>query len=251
VSGTERWQAEGFVAGTDEGTLYVCRGEDADLLAALDAETGTELPCGYLVVQGDVITMVAIDREVDGGHELLQVDSSTGAVILREELDDGTDDQVNGFEGVVLAGDRVVMAGHQADLVVLGVDAEELIRRPVRLGTPIGVVGGLVMVAGLDGVAAIDPVTGETAWESQSLSRESIAISGESLWSLDASTRSVSKLDPGTGAPLWTTPVGLTGGFDVAANAATAYVATSLAALAMDSSTGEVQWWQHTPFEQP
>ena len=256
VSGTETWQAEGFVAGTDEGTLYVCRGVDADLLAALDAETGTEfweesLPCGYLVVQGDVITIVAIDREVDGGHELLQVDASTGAVILREKFDDGTDDQVNGFEGVVLAGDRMVMAGHQADFVVLDEDAEELIRRPVRLGTPIGVVNDLVMFAGLDGVAAIDPTTGETAWKSQSLSRESIAISGESLWSLDASTGSVSKLDPGSGASVWTTHVGLTSGFDVAANASTAFVATSLAALALDSSTGEVQWWQHTPFEQP
>jgi outer membrane protein assembly factor BamB len=256
LSGAETWQADGFIAAVDEETVYVCRGGDADLLAAVDSETGTEqwqenLPCGYLVVRGDVITIVAVDREVDGGHELLLVDSSTGAVILREKLDDGIDDQVNGFEGVVLAGDRVVIAGHQADLVVLGGDAEELIRRPVGLGTPIGVVDDLVIIAGHDRVAAIDPTTGETAWESQTLSRDSLAVSDDSLWSLDALTGSVSRLDPETGDPLWTTAVGLTSGFDVAANLSTAYVATSLAMIALDSSTGEVKWWQHVRFEQP
>jgi len=256
LTGAEIWQADGFIAAADEQTVYVCRGDDADILAAVDSETGAErwqanLPCGYLVVHDDVITIVAVDREVDGGYELLLVDSSTGDVTLRKTLDDGTEDRVNGFEGVALAGERVVVAGQQADFVVLGSDAEELIRRPGGLGTPIGVVDDLVIVAGHDHVAAIDLTTGETVWESQEINRESLVVSEDTLWSLDAPKSSVSRLDPQTGDRLWTTPVGLTSGFDVAADSSTTYVATSLATIALDLSTGEVEWWQHLPFEQP
>jgi len=255
-TGVEIWQADGFIVADDEGTVYVCRSEDAEVLAAVDIETGAERwqanrPCGYSAVRGDLITIVAIDRDVDGGHELLLVDTSTGDVILRKTLDDGIDDQVNGFEGVVLAGDQVVIAGQQADLVVLGSDAEELVRRPARLGTPIGVADDLVIVATHDRVAAINPTNGETAWESQALNRDSLAVSEDTLWSLHAQTGSVSRLDPETGNPMWTTPVGLSSGFDVAASPSTAYVATSLAIVALDTSTGEVKWWQHLPFEQP
>ena len=45
------------------------------------------------------------------------------------------------------------------------------------------------------------------------------------------------------------TEVGSTSVFDVGANPCTAYVPTPPAMIALDSSTGEVKWWQHLPFE--
>ncbi|MGC2241253.1 MAG: PQQ-binding-like beta-propeller repeat protein, partial [Acidimicrobiia bacterium] len=164
-------------------------------------------------------------------------------------LDDGIDDRVSGFEGATLAGDRVVVSGLQADLVVVGSDGTELVRRPGGVGIPIGIVGGLVVLAGYDHAAAIGPTTGETAWVSSRTRPGSLVISDDTLWLLDAPAGTVSRLDPQTGDSLWTTPVGITNGFDVAVDASTAYIATSLAMIALDLSTGELEWWQHLPFE--
>jgi outer membrane protein assembly factor BamB len=253
-TGERIWQVDGYFAAADDETVYVCSGEDAGVVSAIEPETGAErwqtnLPCGVVAAGEDVVTIVAIDPNVDGGHELSLVDPATGEVVLREKLDDGTDDGVNGFEGAVLVGDDVVVSGTQADFVVLDNEGNEVIREPGAIGTPIGQVEGLVIVASHDGVTAVDPANGEIVWESVDFNHESLAISEETLWALEASTGGVSRLDPRSGQPLWTTPVGITSGFGVASDGPIAYVATSTAVIALASATGEFVWWQQVPFE--
>ncbi len=255
-TGAELWQVEGSMAAAGHGAVFLCRGDDAEIVVAFDVTTGVEqwsadVPCDLVVSADDVLTIVAGERTVDGGYELLLVDPLTGDLLLRRTFDDGVDDQVTGFEGAVVAGDRIVVAGRQADLVVLGLDGQELLRRPDGIGNPIGVVDGVVIVAAHDRVATVDPITGETIWSSQDLNRLSVAVSDDALWSLDASTGSVSRLDPHSGEPLWTAPIGVTNGIDVAANDTVAYVASTLAVLALDIASGELQWWQHLPYDNP
>ncbi len=255
-TGAELWQVEGSTAAAGNGTVYLCRGIDAEIVAAFDAATGAEqwsaeAPCDHVVPGDGVLTIVTGDRTVDGGYELLLVDPLTGDLLLRRVFDDGVDDQVTGFDGAVLAGDRIVIAGQQADLVVLGSDGQELLRRQDGIGRPIGVVDGVVIVAAHDRVVTVDPITGETIWTSQEFTRLSVSVSDDALWSLDASTSSVSRLDPHSGEPLWTAPIGVTNGIDVAANGTVAYVASTLAVIALDMATGELQWWQHLPYDNP
>lgn len=255
-TGSELWQTEGSVAAVGAGVVFVCRGMDAEGVAAVDIATGVDLwsvdvPCELVVPADDVITIVAGDRAVDRGSELVLVDPATGDLILRDVFDDGVNDRVIGFEGAVLAGDGVVVAGRQANLVVLGADGQELLRRPDGIGNPIGVVDGLVIVVAHDRVASVDPISGETIWVSQELTRLTVSVSGDALWSLDSAAGTVSRVDPRSGEKIWTAPIGVTSDFDVAADEMVTYVTGSLNVTALDTTNGEIHWWQHLPYEQP
>ena len=252
-SGAEAWRVEGFPVAADDYAAYVCRD---DLLAAVDVETGAaqwtvNLPCGeFMIPTGDIATLIGGDRDVDGGYELIRIDLPSGDVIERRPFDDGVDDQVTGFEGAVAVGDRIIVTGGQADLVVLGIHGDELVRQSNGIGRPIGSAAGLAIIVSGARVAAVDPISGEVMWSSTEHTRGSVAVSGNALWVLDKDGGTVSRLDAESGIAMWTAPVGTTSGFAVAADESIAYVATSLAVVALDASTGDLLWWHHIPSEQ-
>ncbi len=253
TAGTERWRAEGWPAAVDEHAAYVCRD---DTITAVDLGTGAEwwtadVPCEFVIPTGDIATIIGRDRAVDGGYELVRIDLPTGDVIERRTFDDGVDDRVTGFEDAVAVGDRIVVSGGQADLVVLGLHGVELVRNRNGSGRPIGAAAGLVIAVSHDRIAAVDPVSGEVMWDSPDYTRQSVAVAGGSLWALDADAGTVSRLDAESGIPMWTSPVGTTAGFAVAADESKVFVATSLAVVALDSETGDLHWWHHIPSEQP
>ncbi len=252
-SGAERWRAEGYPVAIDDYAAYVCR---EDVLTAVRVGTGTEvwsadLPCEFMVPTGDIATIIGGDRAVDGGYELVGVDLPTGYIFERRAFDDGVDDRVTGFEGAVAVDDQIVVAGGQADLVVLDMHGEELVRHPNGVGTPIGTASGLAILVSHDRVAAVDPISGEFMWSSSRYTRGSVAVAGGGLWGLEIDGGRLSRLDAESGNPLWTAPIGMTAGFAVAANESTVFVATSLAVGALDAATGESLWWQHIPYDQP
>ena len=197
-----------------------------------------------------LIVTPADDRAVDGGYELIGVDLPTGYIFERRALSDGIDDQVSGFEGAVAVGERIIVAGAQADLVVLGTNGDELLRQPDGIGEPIGAASGLAILASSDLLAAVDPISGLVMWSSPQYSRRSVAVAGGDLWALDPAGSNLSRLDAASGNPLWTTPIGTTTGFAVAVDDSTVYVATTLAVIALDTATGDPLWWHHIPHEQ-
>lgn len=142
------------------------------------------------------------------------------------------------------------VAGTQAELVVLGMHGDELVRQRNGIGRPIGSAAGLAILESPARIAAVDPISGEVMWSSADHTRGSVAVSGGAVWVLDADAGTVLRLDAESGVSLWTAPVGTTYEFAVAADEATAYVATSLAVLALDASTGSLLWWHHIPSDQ-
>ncbi|MCP3995871.1 MAG: PQQ-binding-like beta-propeller repeat protein [bacterium] len=252
-SGAQLWRFAGQPLATDDYAAYVCRG---DILTAVDIVTGAEqwtaaVPCGFMVPTGDIATMVGGDRDVDGGYELVRIDLPGGDVIERRPFNDGVDDQVTGFDGALAVGDRILVAGTQAELVVLGMHGDELVRQPNGIGRPIGSAAGLAILVSHARVVAVDPINGEVMWSSPDYTRGSVAVSGGALWTLDADAGTVSRFDAESGTPMWTAPVGTTSGFAVVADESTVFVATSLAVVALDASTGDLLWWHHIPSEQP
>ena len=253
TSRAERWRAEGYPVAIDDYAAYVCR---EDVLTAVEVGTGAEvwaedLPCEFMIPTGDIATIIGGDREVDGGYELVGVDLPTGYIFERRTFDDGVDDQVTGFEGAIAVEDRIVVAGGQADLVVLEMHGDELVRNPTGIGRPIGTASGLVILVSHEKLAAVDPISGEVMWSSFDHTRGSVEVAGGGLWVLDGDGGTISRFDPESGSLLWTATVGMTAGFAVAADDSTVFVATSLAVVALDAATGNSLWWHHIPYDQP
>jgi outer membrane protein assembly factor BamB len=256
TTGQQLWSDEGSPAAVGDGTVLLCRGNDAEAVALVDGATGAQMwsadvPCDTVLIGKETVIIVAGDRDVDGGSQLLVLDARTGDLLLQRMLDDGIDDQVDGFDGAVAAAGHVVVGGQQADLVLLGSDGEELARDSNGLGTPIGYAGRETMVVGKSHIAAVDPNTNEVIWSSGDLDQSTVTVSGDALWALYPTDGTVARLDPQTGEPMWTAPIGISHSFAVASNDTTTYVATALAVIALDTNTGEQLWWQHIPYQQP
>jgi outer membrane protein assembly factor BamB len=130
---------------------------------------------------------------------------------------------------------------------VLDPAGEELLRDSSRLGTPIGYAGGGVIVARRSKITAMNPATGQSTWTD--FVQSEVTVTGDAVWSLDPTGGTVARIDPKTGAPQWTAPIGISHGFAVAADDETAYVATVLAVFALDAATGKQLWWQHIPYQ--
>nr|MDJ0498448.1 PQQ-binding-like beta-propeller repeat protein [Acidimicrobiia bacterium] len=252
-TGAEIWSDEGYMAGLGGDKVLLCRGNDSETIVAVTASDGAEVwstygPCELTAVGEELITIVAHDRAVDGGHELVLLDASTGEQLVRRVLDDGSDDQVAGFDGIVAAGDRVVVSGQQANLVILGRNGEELVRGPSGQGTPIGFARGVVVLAGYATTRGVDPSTGETLWSSSEFAPPDVQVAGDAVWRLDSNEGTVSRLDPRTGEAEWSASVGISHSSAVAVDEDTAYVATPLALIALDATAGDRLWWQHLPY---
>lgn len=254
LSGAEIWRTTGWVAATDENTVYLCRGQDSDGLSAVDAVGGvdlweTGLACQPLVVHGQLLTVIGHDPNVDGGNRLVVVDAATGGVVLDEAIFDGIDDQVNGFDGAVAVGSNTVTSGPQANLVILAEDGTELAREPDGLGVPMGEAGGLAILGSHDQLVGYDVAERSELWALGIDAFSSVSVDDGSIWMLDRAGGEVSRLDPRTGVALWTTSVGATTSIDVGGDDGTGYILTTQALIAVDNETGAVRWSVHRPYE--
>lgn len=246
-TGRELWRTTGWVSTAVGDTIYLCRGDDGDGLAAVDAATGTDrwttnLGCHPLVDHGDLLTVVTRDPAVDGGHLLLTIEAATGALVSAESLFDGLDDQVGGFDNAVAVGTTTVVGGPQADLVVLAADGTEIARSSTLRGWPRGEADGAVVVGDWDSIGTADPGTLNELWSMPiDNGLATVAVTDGSIWRLDPGGI-VAELSPATGDPIWFAEVGYTGSVDVAAVDDTAYLLTTTALIAVDNTTGDVLW---------
>jgi outer membrane protein assembly factor BamB len=253
-TGEAIWRTAGSVTAAGEGVVYVCRGQDTSGLAAVDATTGedhwaSDRVCESLVSHGELLTILGQDPSVDGGHRLAILDAATGKVLSDKPILDGYDDQVTGFEGAIAVGANTIASGFQADLVVLDENGTELARQTTGLGYPMGQADGVAIIGGYDQAVAYDPAERSELWTLDVDALSTISVADESVWSLDRSGGTVSRLDPTSGRVLWTTQVGLTSSFDVAAHGDGAYILTTQALIAVDNRSGEIQWSVHRPLQ--
>lgn len=253
ASGEAIWQTTGWVSAASGDVVYVCRGQDSDGLTAVDAATGedlwtTDLPCESLVAHDDLLTVVGHDPNVDGGHRLVIVDATTGEPISDEALHDGYDDRVAGFEGAIAVGSNTIATGIQANLVVLSEDGTELARQPRGLGRPLGEAEGVAILGAHDRTVGYDLDQQAELWTLGGDAFSTISVAGGSVWLLDRSGGTVSRLDPRTGQALWATPIGVTSSFDTTTNNTTTYVVTTQALVAVDNASGEILWSEHRPY---
>lgn len=252
-TGEESWRTTGWIEAATDEAVFVCRGQDADGLTAVDITTGndlwtTDLVCSPMVAHGDLLTIIGYDRDVDGGHRLLVVDAATGSSIVDRAILDGVDDRVGGFDGAIAVGSATLTAGLQANLVVLAEDGTELVRQPRGLGHPMGAADGIAILGAHDRVIGYDVARAAERWRLDVDAYSAISVAEGSVWLLDRGAGTVSRLDPQTGEPLWTAPIGATSSFDVAAADGTAYILTTQALVAVDNASGQVRWVEHRPF---
>lgn len=249
-SGERRWGASGHPILAAQEMVITCTD---DGMRGLDAVTGRErwsaaVPCGPAAINGTTVALVVVDPEVDGGHELVMLDLLEGEVVTRRDLDDGVADRVAAFSGVLAAGDRFVVAGTQADLVLLDQAGIELQRVSSVEGHPVGVADGVAVLATHDTVTGVSSGDGTELWSSPTNASMSWVVAGSAVLVLDGPTGELTRIDARTAQPTWTTQVGSstalaasTGGSDAL------YTKTVLALLVMDQDSGEVVSWSPTP----
>ncbi len=253
-TGDEIWRTTGWLAEVAEGVVYVCRGQDSDGLTAIDPADGadvwqTDLPCESLVVHGSLLTVIGPDRTVDGGHRVTVVDAANGESVLDEALFDGIDDQVTGFDRAIAVGSNTVVAGPQANLVVLAEDGTEVAREIDGLGVPMGEADGVAVFGSYEQLVGFDVTEQSELWARRVDAFRSVSVDDGSVWLLNQAGAQVSRIDPLTGEALWSVPVGLTTSFDVASEGFTAYIVTTQSVIAADNNTGELRWSRHRSYE--
>lgn len=253
-AGQRLWEVEsGHPVAAHGDLVLTCGGQVAGTLEALDAASGTvrwtaQVPCGSPAFVDDRLIMVGNDPEVDGGHELIVADVRTGELLRRESFHDGVDDRVAAYGEAMASGDRVVVGSWQGDLVVLDARGEERLRVP-RRGRPLGVIADIVIIEGADGWTAVDLAVGDVVWERAADGSLQLDVAGNTLLALHGSSGRLSRLDPASGEELWRAAIGRTSQMQTAATPDAVYVSTTVALVAIDSRTGEVDWWEHLPPE--
>lgn len=130
--------------------------------------------------------------------------------------------------------------------MVLDPSGTELLRLPLQ-GDPLGVAADVVVLDGPGGLTAIDLADGEVLWTRAHDPSVQVAFAGDALVELHRPSGELSRLDLGTGEPIWSTDVGRSAGLDAAGTRDSLYVRTALAILAIDPDTGSIDWWQHVP----
>ncbi len=250
TSGDRRWNSSGHPIVAAEGVVITC--ED-DQVRGLDAASGVErwtaaAPCGPAAVSGTTVAMVFIDREVDGGHELVMFDIVDGRIATQRDLEDGVDDRVAAYSGVLAFGSRFVVAGTQANLVVLDTTGTELERVPSVEGHPIGVADGVAVLATHDTVTGVDLRDGAELWSEPTNAWMSWAVADSAVLVLDGPTGELSRIDVRRGQPTWSTQAGSSTGLAASTGSSgVLYVQTVLALLLIDQDSGEVISWSRTP----
>ena len=244
------WQADGFLNMVDNDSAFVCRGQDQNTIVSIDARSGVEqwealVPCSGLVPQDDSIIIVTFDPEVDGGHLLAQVDRDSGDIFSLVPLDDGIDDQVTGLDGAIGVQGLTVTGGTQANLIVFDAQGREVFRDDDGIGAPLGAVDGVAFFGVFDHVRVYDPVNRQVLARIDADPFSNFVVGDEAVWQLG--TRSVARLEPADGNPVWEAEIGVTSSFDVAVSNGVAFVSTNLELIAIDNESGEILWSEPIP----
>lgn len=253
VTGDILWTNSSYPVVAEDDLVLACGEEEAGLIA-LNATTGDRLwavanvPCGYLALLDNTIVSVGYDPKVDGGSLIGVVNRETGEIIEQRPLDDGINDQVDGFAGLTAVGGHLALvAGFQSDTVLLDATGTELGRTNERLGRPLVSLQGVAMIDTNNSLGAYDVDTEAWLWQDDSLRASSVSADETHL--VAASGGEVSLLDPRTGEPLWTTSVGTASSVNTSLTDTRAIAVTELGVASLDRGTGELLWWTTIPID--
>lgn len=249
---TRAWDREGLYGpvGSAADLVFGC-GQDSMGLVAIDAETGADrwsapkAPCEFIGGIGDLVFVVGRDPDVDGGTRLFVLNSDSGDVTEQRSLDDGIDDQVAGFAGMVATPDGVLLAGYQSDTLLLGPTGEEIARWTARLGRPLAMIGETIVVEGVDQVGAYTIAVDEWLWKLDGANVSELSIDGAHI----AAGRmdGVDLLDTSTGDAIWSTDIGRASSFRTTITESSVYATSELVVAKLDRETGELLWWTELP----
>lgn len=250
TNGDRLWGSSGHPILAAEGVVITCEGEQ---VSGRDAASGVEhwtmaAPCGPAAVSGTTVAMVVLDREIDGGHDLVMFDILDGKIAAQRDLEDGVDDRVAAFTGVLASGSRFVVAGTQADVVALDTTGSEVQRVSSVEGHAIGVADNVAVLATHDRVTGVDLGDGTELWSQPTDPSMSWAVAGSAVLVLDGPTGQLSRIDARTGQPTWNTHAGSSTGLAASAGSSgVLYVQTVLAMLLIEQDSGEIITWSRTP----
>jgi outer membrane protein assembly factor BamB len=250
VNGDQIWRTSDQPVLAAEEMIITCA---EDEVRGLEPSSGSArwkiaASCGPTALHGSTAVMIANDPEVDGGQELIVFDVLDGRIVTRRAFEDGVDDQVGAFSGVLATKDRFLVAGTQADVVVIDATGIEQARLSSVEGHPAGVVDGVVVLTTHDLVAGVDGHDRSELWSLPTNPSATWAVTPAAVLRLDGPTGELSRIDARIGQVLWSTQVGSS-----ATLAATAtgsgplYVRTLLAELLIDLESGAIISWSSTP----
>lgn len=252
MSGDRLWSSPGYPILAAEGVVATC---DDDQIRGLDATSGVErwtvsAPCGPAATTGTTVAMVVNDQAVDGGHQLMMFDILDGEVAVQRALEDGVDDRVAAFSGVLASGSRFVVAGTQADMVVLDTAGTEVQRVSSVEGHLVGVTDNVAVLTTHDTVTGVDLDGGKALWTQSTGPSMSWALAGSAVLVLDGPAGELSRVDAQTGQPTWSTRVGSSTGLAASTGSSgLIYAQTVLTLLLIDEGSGEIISWSSTPPE--
>ena len=181
----------------------------------------TPIACRFVSSDGELLTLVGPNPEdPDGEERLLSIDAANGEVVTDNEIPDDLRALMAGQALVGTADDVAVFSSYD---IAVSYD--------------------------LDTQTELSSIVVDATSQRSGFDRSTLSIDGDAVWLFDRPGATVSRLDPQTGATLWTTPIPLTAEFDVAVSNDTAYVLTFQALIALDDTTGEMLWSEfRTPF---
>ena len=243
--------------------LYGPRGKGGDELVfgceeggiglhAVDPRTGDVLwvsdsaPCSFVELSNDVVFAVGYDPQVDGGTRLFVLNADTGEAIVGRNLDDGIDDQVDGFAGIVTSDGMALLAGYQSDTVLLDSAGDEVARWANRLGRPLAMTGEtIVLERSESSIGVFTIAVDEWIWDRNEVNVSELSIDGGQV--AVGRADGVDLIDVETGDVLWSTTIGFASGFHTTLTESSVLVTSDLVVAKLDRETGDLLWWTQIP----
>ena len=248
ADGTEVWSVTGTLLDAVDDLALTCRSEEDGgrtrrFTEAHELDSGAtrwsvEIGCGHTVGTDGGLVVVAGWRGEGGASEVAALDQADGTERWRTELRSG------GFDLAVAEG-RVLVGGGDG---ILAVDLSDgsVTQLDVAARSPFGAADGTVFATGVGEVVAFGAGDGSVRWTEPFGELESgppTVVSGGAVFVTDGAAGVIERRDPKDGEVLWRAEVGRSGRIGVAVHADAAYVATSVAVVALDLDTGEQHWW--------
>lgn len=247
ADGTERWSVTGSLLDIVGDLVLTCRGEtdegttrrytDAHERLTGDTRWSVEIGCGRNVGTNDDVLAVAGQQD-DGRAEIAALDPTDGRERWRTDVEQGG-------SRLVIVGDRLFV---DADGGILAVDLADGSTSPIDVDAhaPIGVADSTVFAVSDREVVAFDAHNGEVRWAEpvgEAGVKPPVIVDGNAVFITDSDAGIVERRNPNDGELMWRADVGRSGGIDAAVQADTAFVATSVAVVALHLETGEQLWW--------
>lgn len=213
-------------------------------LQEIEVQWAVGAGCGETIVSdGEVVAFRG--RASGGPDQLAIVEVATGEERARIDLGPTSQEPVRMGDAIALATSRrgvVLVDLATGDDRELGVD-----------GTPLAAADGVLVVWQDTELHAHDVASGEVRWSRPAPEGDGpwTTSAGDALFEADTPTGQLSRLDPATGEPEWTTELNRTSAIDVDVHDGVVFATTSTSTWALDLDTGEPRWWTLTVPDEP